>query len=148
MDESSQRPPLSRHRERPPLIMTPITVKCVFAHLPLINDCSSYGTYIQMPPITFRAFLRSGHVKVAGAVLLCAIPVLGLQGFNGWLAGKARPLIIAARETILEREDTQLRRLQGERPLPRGPENMFELGRRLRAEAEAEAGQGQQKPAA
>ncbi len=90
--------------------------------------------------------MQSGHVKLAVVLVFAAVPILGLQMFNGWLAGHARPVIIAAREAILEREDTALRQLTGERVGARNDAtstNMFEIARRAEAaEAAAAAAKG------
>ena len=57
------------------------------------------------PRLTFAAFLRSGHGKVALATSVCALPVCALMLLNGQLLELARPRLLALREALLGRED-------------------------------------------
>jgi len=57
------------------------------------------------PRLTFAAFLRTGHGRMALAASACAVPVCALMLMNGQLVELARPRLLALREALLGRED-------------------------------------------
>ena len=57
------------------------------------------------PRLTFAAFLRTGHGRMALAASACAVPVCALMLLNGQLVEIARPRLLALREALLGRED-------------------------------------------